>query len=73
MHQEMMRTHPDVFVPLPAPDLTSALTHRHLGAGPREEYAVRAREWARSVWEAWAPQHAQVRAWNELLVPHRVR
>lgn len=73
MHKEMMRTHPDVFGDLPAPHLTSALTHRHVAAGSREEYAVRAREWACSVWAAWAPHHAQVRAWNELLVPHRVR
>lgn len=71
MHQEQMRSHPDIFCALDAPDLTAALTHRHVAAGGHDEYADRAEQWARSVWAAWAPHHAQVRAWNELTVPHR--
>lgn len=73
MHQEQMRTHPDIFVALDAPDLTTALSHRHVAAGPHDEYADRAEQWARTVWAAWAPHHRQVRKWNELTVPHRVR
>jgi hypothetical protein len=73
MHQEMMRTHPAVFVALDPPDLTGSLTHRHVSSEPREQYASRAKEWARSVWETWAPHHAQIRAWNEQLVPSRAR
>jgi hypothetical protein len=72
MHQEMMRTHPAVFTPLDSPDLTRSLTHRHVSGGSMG-YAQRAEQWARSVWEAWAPHHRQIRAWNEQLVPHWVR
>jgi uncharacterized Zn-finger protein len=73
MHQEMMRNHPKIFIELEPPDLTEALTYRHLDTAPtRHEYASRAAEWARSVWDAWAGHHEQVRAWNLQLVPHRV-
>ncbi|OKI85091.1 DUF5946 family protein [Micromonospora sp. CB01531] len=72
LHQEMIRTRPDIFTPLPAPDLDGVLTQRHLLAAPHSQYAALAAEWARSVWDAWSDHHAQVRAWNQLLVPHRV-
>ncbi len=72
MHQEMMRRHPDVFVALDAPDLTASLTHRHVSAAACDDWGVRAREWAGSVWDAWSPHHEQVRAWNAALVPHRL-
>lgn len=73
LHQEMVRTRPHVFVALPAPDLRTGLTHRHLEkAASQQALGLRAHEWARSVWEAWALHHAQVRQWNALLVPHRL-
>jgi hypothetical protein len=33
--------------------------------GP-DEHGERVHEWARSVWEAWAPHHETVRRWTEL-------
>lgn len=73
LHQEMMRSHPDIFFVLDAPDLTGALTHRHVSsAEARDLYPVRAREWAHSVWEAWTAHHEQIREWNVRTVPHRV-
>lgn len=73
LHQEMMRKRPDFFVTLAAPDLRTALTYRHLSGAPiRQAQGGRAREWAQSVWDAWTEHHAQVRQWNQLLVPHRL-
>lgn len=73
LHQEMMRKRPDVFVALAAPNLRTALTYRHLSAAPSQPaWGERAREWAQSVWDAWAEHHGQVRQWNQLLVPHRL-
>ena len=68
LHKLMMERHPDVFFALPRPDLAGTLTHRHLAVDPAR-LADRAREWAESVWHAWREQHAQVRAWNRLIVP----
>jgi hypothetical protein len=34
-----------------------------LPATSAQDFAVRADHWARSVWAAWAPYHAQVRTW----------
>lgn len=48
MHQDQMRSHPDIFCALDAPDLTAALTHRHVAAGRHGEYAERAEQWARA-------------------------
>ena len=72
LHQEMVRTRP-AFVALPAPDLSATLTYRHLDSAASPQARGRqAREWAESVWQAWAAHHAQVRRWNQLLVPHRL-
>lgn len=73
MHAEMMDSHQDMFVELQAPDLTRALTHRHVAQPDSADYGERAREWAQSVWDVWAPAHEQVRQWNLRTVPHRVR
>jgi hypothetical protein len=72
MHQEMMRTHPQVFRPLDPPSHEGVPTHRLLLDAPHDRYGELGRPWARAVWGAWAPHHAQIRAWNELLVPRRV-
>ena len=49
---------------LAPPDLTRCRTAADvLAAGPGEPYAAAAEAWATSVWEAWAPHHATVRAW----------
>ena len=73
MHREMMRDHPQVFSTLEPPDLGDVPTHRLLLTGSRRNYARLALEWATNVWEAWTPHHTQVRTWNQLLVPDRVR
>ena len=49
---------------LAAPDLTRALNHRHVAGSVTGLWEGAAREWARSVWTAWAPHHGLVRAWN---------
>lgn len=73
LHQEMMRGDPGVFVALASPDLRTALTYRHLSpTDVQHAPGERAREWAQSVWAAWAAHHGQVRQWNKLLVPHRL-
>lgn len=49
---------------LDPPDLLVAHTILYvLDAEGPEEHADRVREWARSVWEAWAPHHETVRRW----------
>lgn len=35
-----------------------------LGAKNPDEHAKLAREWAKSLWEAWADHHATVRRWD---------
>lgn len=73
LHQEMMRERRGAFTALAAPDLRTALTHRHLLTAPSQHTrGERAREWAQSVWDAWTEHHRQVRQWNQLLVPHRL-
>ena len=74
-HQLMMRHHPDIFTPLVKPDMTGTLTYRHVAAVSEDLAAVvvAQEEWARSVWNAWVEHHAQVRAWNEQLVPQLLR
>ena len=56
---------------LAPPDLTGALTAADvLAAGPGDAYALRAEAWARSVWSAWEPHHATVRAWLDAPCAH---
>ncbi len=70
LHTAMMRDHPSLFTPLPRPDLSGALTYRHLAPHVgTDALAAAAREWAASVWGAWREHRAQIRAWNEALVP----
>lgn len=48
----------------PPPQQRGALTLRHvLGVDDPDEYAMRAKEWARSAWEAWGEHHDRARAW----------
>lgn len=72
MHQEMMRQHPDFFTPLEIPPLEQLPTYEMFWEAPQTEYRILAREWAEQIWQAWSPHHAQIRAWNLQLVPHRV-
>lgn len=71
LHQQMMRKHPAVFVPLRKPDLVGTLNHRHLARAQTDQTSLEgaAREWAESVWQAWRGHHDQVRQWNRALVP----
>jgi hypothetical protein len=49
---------------LARPDGYPALTFLHAsGAADATEYDARVREWARSVWEFWAPAHEVVRGY----------
>jgi hypothetical protein len=38
-----------------------------VSVGEPDEHRVAVTEWARSVWEAWAPHHSTVREWAEAL------
>lgn len=49
---------------LTPPSFAGALTVADI-AGSERDLDVRGRSWARSVWQAWAPHHAQVKAWYE--------
>lgn len=71
LHQQMMRKHPAVFVPLSKPDLVGTLTHRHLAQAQTQQTSLEqaAKEWAESVWQAWRGHHDQVRQWTRTLVP----
>lgn len=73
MHQEMAVARTRPFEALGPPSMSDVLTHRHLAKTPMEQLPRLAEEWARSVWQAWSTHHAQVRAWNRELVPHRLR
>jgi hypothetical protein len=57
-----------IFPWLEPPSIVGALTvlDVHQAATPAE-HRQRVNEWARSAWEAWAPHHAQVRAWADEL------
>lgn len=68
-----MRGRPDIFTALTPPDAHPRLTPRTLLAAEATLLAGLARQWAEEVWRLWIPHHAQVRAWNLALVPHRVR
>ena len=49
---------------LAPPDFTGTVTAADvLTAGPGDDYVIAAESWARSVWAAWKPHHATVRAW----------
>lgn len=49
---------------LTPPDSLGELTLLHpLTAQTPEAHYECSREWARSVWDAWAPHHPQIRAW----------
>lgn len=56
------------FVWLAPPAELGAITVADVaGAATVDEHARRVRDWARSVWGAWSPHHAQVRAWAAVL------
>jgi hypothetical protein len=38
------------------------------GASTPDEHSSRVQAWARSVWDSWAPEHPQVRAWTEAVL-----
>lgn len=73
MHHEMMRAGPPTFPALAAPSLAGVPTSRIVEGRSAGELPAIAREWAEAVWAAWSDHHGQVRAWNEQLVPQRVR
>lgn len=73
MHQEMMRAGASGFAALHPPTSCSMPTHRLVSQAADLDYVERARVWAATVWEAWAPHHDQVREWNLRWVPQRVR
>ncbi len=55
------------FVWLDPPAWDDALTIADVrGANDAREHETRVRAWAASVWRAWAPHHAAVRAWADL-------
>jgi hypothetical protein len=43
------------------------------GASTPDEHASRVQAWARSVWNSWAPEHLQVRAWAGTALSPEVR
>lgn len=59
------------FRELPLPDSVARIDVSHaLAADSPEAHARRVREWARSVWQAWYPHHAQVLSWARRIVDH---
>ena len=50
---------------LTPPSFSDALTVVHLRGAPSTELPGRAREWAVSVWRAWAPHHDTIGEWYE--------
>jgi hypothetical protein len=56
---------------LAPPDLSGTITVADLlEAGSDDGYADRVEAWAGSVWAAWAPHHATVRAWLDAPCRH---
>jgi hypothetical protein len=53
---------------LSPPSFAGALTVGHVLAHLDAPYDA-GHEWARSVWQAWAPHHDQVRIWHDALAP----
>lgn len=43
------------------------------GASTPDEHASRVQAWARSVWNSWAPDHPQIRAWAGTVLSPEVR
>ncbi len=43
------------------------------GATTPDEHASRVQAWARSVWNSWTPEHAQVSSWVEAVLSPEVR
>ena len=50
---------------LTPPSFAGALTVLDVAAAGGD-LEIRGRDWARSVWQAWAPHHPQVKAWFDL-------
>ena len=49
----------------PPADLGSLTVSHVLAAESSEEHGQRVEAWSRSVWDAWAPHHPQIRTWAE--------
>ena len=61
--REMLR-HADTFSWLTPPSFAGRMTILDVArASGLDEHQRRVREWAESVWAAWGPHHATVRAW----------
>jgi uncharacterized protein DUF5946 len=56
---------PDVAPLAPVPPLGEVTVASMLDAPDLDAHVARARAWAQAVWRAWAPFHAQVRAWAD--------
>ena len=43
------------------------------GAAGPDDHAQRVERWARSVWDAWRPDHSRILAWADAALPREVR
>jgi hypothetical protein len=55
---------------LTPPDLSGTVTAADVLEASEERYGPRVEAWARSVWGAWKPHHATVRAWLDAPCRH---
>jgi hypothetical protein len=64
LHKQMVAHRPD-FAWLAPPDPPGLMTVADvLRARDADEHRRLVHDWGRQVWQAWAPHHATIRAWN---------
>ncbi len=64
LHKQMVAHRPD-FTWLTPPDQRGLMTIADVfRARDADEHSRLVRDWGRQVWQAWAPHHATIRAWN---------
>ncbi|MCE7010676.1 DUF5946 family protein [Kibdelosporangium philippinense] len=65
LHKKMVANRPE-FHPLAPPPLTGLMTVEDvLTASDAAEHAKLVWAWGTETWQAWAPHHATIRAWNK--------
>lgn len=65
LHKRIMANRPDFHWLAPPPMSGRKTIADALEARSAREHEKLVREWARDVWEAWAPHHRMVREWVE--------
>ena len=64
LHKRMVAHRPD-FAWLAPPNQPDSMTGANvLSADDKDDYCLLVRKWGCQVWQAWAPHHATIKAWN---------